>query len=287
MGIEDWKKCAVSLKDFAPKDFIINFGGGEITSVPWLFELVKFCSDMGFKTNIATNGFLLDQPMIEKMAESKLDYINISLDSIDQQTHDSLRGVQGVYQKVIQAIDLIDKFAPQTKISICSIIMKPTLDGMVDLIEWVRANKKIDMIYLMVLMQPNNTKPEQNWWQQQQWEKLWPTDQQKISQVLDRIIELKKKGYNICNPVEHIQAFKAYFKDPGKFVKKHACHIDRAVHISSVGDVFMCYEQKCLGNLHKNDLKSLWLSDFADSVRENIKKCEKNCHFLLNCNFEE
>ena len=287
MEFEDWKKCAVSLKGFAPEDFIINFGGGEITSVPWVFELVGFCSDLGFKTNIATNGFLLDEAMVKKIAGSKLDYINISLDSIDEQTHDSLRGVKGVYQKVMQAIDLLDQYSPQTKVSICSIIMQPTLGGMTDLIEWVKSNEKIDMIYLMVLMQPNNTIPEQNWWQKSQWEKLWPKDQQKVRKVLDQIIGLKNKGYNICNPVKHIQAFKAYFNDPSKFVKKHACHIDQAVHISSVGDVFMCYEHECLGNLHGQDLKNLWLSEFADNVRSNINKCEKNCHFLLNCNFEE
>ncbi len=287
MELDDWKKCAISLRKIAPDDFIINFGGGEVTLVPWLFDIIHFCKDLGFKTNIATNAFLIDKAMAKKIALSKLDYINISLDSFDESTHDRLRGVKGVYSKVMEAIELLDKYASQTKISICSIIMKPTLTGMVELIEWVQSNDKIDMIYLMVLMQPNNTAPQEQWWTNEEWDELWPDDCDKAAKVLDNIIQLKQKGYKICNPVEHLQAFKAYFRDPSKFVKKNACHIDRAVHISSVGDLFMCYQQECVGNLHGEDLKELWMSEFASKVRNNIKKCQRNCHFLLNCNFEE
>ena len=287
MEFDDWKKCAISLREIATDDFIINFGGGEVTLVPWLFEIISFCKNIGFKTNIATNAFLLDKTMVKKIASCGLDYINISLDSLDEQTHDSLRGVNGVYKKVMEAVELIDKYASNTKVSICSIIMKPTLNGMLELIEWAQFSDKIDMIYLMVLMQPNNTVPEQQWWTKEEWGDLWPDDYGKAEKVLDKIIDLKQKGYNICNPVEHIQAFKAYFQDPDKFVKKNACHIDRAVHISSVGDVFMCYQQECLGNLHNGDLKMFWMSEFANKVRNSIKKCQKNCHFLLNCNFEE
>ncbi|MCG2711315.1 MAG: radical SAM protein [Candidatus Omnitrophica bacterium] len=287
MELDDWKKCATSLRKIVPDNFIINFGGGEITLVPWLFDIISFCKELGFKTNIATNAFLIDKVMVKKIASSKLDYINISLDSLDESLHDSLRGVKGVHAKVMEAVDLIDKYALHTKISICSIIMKPTLAGIVELIEWVQSNDKIDMIYLMVLMQPNNTTPQQQWWTKEEWDKLWPDDYEEAENVLDDIVRLKQKGYNICNPVEHLQAFKAYFKDPGKFVKKNACHIDRAVHISSVGDLFMCYQQECVGNLHGEDLKNLWTSEFASKVRNNIKKCQQNCHFLLNCNFEE
>ncbi|MBU1088067.1 MAG: radical SAM protein [Candidatus Omnitrophica bacterium] len=287
MELEDWKKCALSLRKFAPDDFVINFGGGEITTVPWLFDLIKFCHELGFRTNIATNAFIIDRAMVEKMRDSKLDYINISLDSLDRKTHDYLRGVEGVYDKVMQAIDLVNQYAPNTQISICSIIMQPTLTGMVDLVKWVQQNNKINMIYLMVLMQPNNTDQQEQWWKEQAFNELWLKDYNQAAAVLDELIQLKIKGYKICNPIEHLQAFKTYSFDPNTYVKQSSCNIDHAIHISSVGDMFMCYQHQCLGDVRKISLDELWQSEHAELVRKQINNCRENCHFLLNCNFKD
>ncbi|MFH2144905.1 MAG: radical SAM protein [Candidatus Omnitrophota bacterium] len=286
MGLDDWKRCASSLREFAPDNFVINFGGGEVTTVPWLFDIVHYCYNLGFKTNIATNGFLIDERMARKMSEAGLDYINISLDSLNPQIHDQLRGKKGVYQKAMEAISLVFDYSKNTAISICSIIMEQTLSGIVDLVKWVQDNKKISMIYLMALMQPNNTHPDIRW-NREKFAHLWPSNSQKIQEVLDELIDLKLKGFKICNTVEHLQAFKAYFKNPREFVKKGTCHIDQAIHISSIGDVFMCYQHKELGSARQNDLKELWTSELSENIRAQIKRCQENCHFLLNCKFEE
>ncbi|MFH1061668.1 MAG: radical SAM protein [Candidatus Omnitrophota bacterium] len=287
LGLDDWKQSALSLRKIAPNDFIINFGGGEITTVPWLFDLVKFCHELGFKTNIATNAFIVDKPMVEKMRDSGLDYINISLDSLNRKTHDYLRGVDGVYDKVMNAIDLVHAYAPNIQISICSIIMQPTLGGMVDLVNWVQENNKINMIYLMVLMQPNNTELQTQWWKDPAFNELWPKDYKQAEAVLDQLIQLKTKGYKISNPIEHIQAFKTYLLDPDTYVKQSSCNIDHAIHISSVGDMFMCYRHQCLGDVREKSVREMWQSVKADLVRKEINNCRENCHFLLNCKFEK
>lgn len=286
MGLEEWKQSALSLRKIAPDDLTLNFGGGEVTTVPWLFELIKFCDDLGFQSNIATNAFMIDKAMVEKMHDSGLDYINISLDSVDRQTHDYLRGVVGVYDKAMRAIDLVNQYSPQTKISICSVIMEPTINGIVDLVEWVQQNEKIDMIYLMVLMQSNNTDPKSEWWKDEAFNELWPKDYKKAESVLDELIQLKIKGYKICNDVDHIEAFKTYLLDPNTYVKQSSCNIDHAVHVSSVGDMFMCYRHQCLGDVREKSIDQMWHSEHAKGVRREINECRENCHFLLNCNFE-
>jgi len=286
MGLEEWKQCAVSLRKITPENFIINFGGGEVTAVPWLFELVSFCHSLKFKTNIATNAFLVDREKAEQMAASGLDSVSISLDSREEAVHDNLRGVPGVYRKVMNAIELISRHAERTQISICSVIMAPTLEGIIDLVQWVQDNDKIDMIYLMVLMQPNNTEPQAQWWRDERFNALWPKDYKKAAAVLDELIALKRKGYKICNPVEHIQAFKPYFHDPATYVKESACNIDHAIHISAVGDMFMCYQQESLGNVRQKSVETMWRGEHAARVRARINECRENCHFLLNCKFE-
>ncbi|MFH2136935.1 MAG: radical SAM protein [Candidatus Omnitrophota bacterium] len=286
MEFEDWKECALALKKFAPENFVVNFGGGEVTTVPWLFDIVSFCHDLGFKTNIATNGFLLDEGMARRMNESGLDYINISIDSLNEQKHDTLRGVKGAYKNAMNAIDLVSEYSPDTQISICSIMMEPTLDGTIELVKWAQGNDKVAMIYLMGIMQPNNTINDPQWYKHD-FSHLWPSDYEKVEEILNQLIELKNKGYKIANQIDHIQAFKTYFFDPSTYVKKSACNIDRAVHISSVGDVFMCYRHQCLGDVREKDLGDIWISELAARVRKTINGCRENCHFLLNCNFDD
>ncbi len=285
MELTDWKKCALSLQKIAPDDFVVNFGGGEVTTVPWLFEIVSFCRDLGFKTNIATNGFLIDEAMARKIGESGLDYINISLDSLDEATHDSLRGVKGVYANVMRAIDLVNKYAPSTQISICTIMMEQTLSGVPELVRWIQDNPKVAMIYLMAIMQPNNTQGDPLWYKNE-FAGLWPKNPSRAAQVIDEVIAFKEKGYKIANRVEHLRAYKTYFFDPRSYVKKKACNIDRALHISSVGDVFMCYRYAKIGDVREDSVENIWTNDLARQVRGQIKECRENCHFLLNCNFD-
>ncbi|MFH1094276.1 MAG: radical SAM protein [Candidatus Omnitrophota bacterium] len=284
--LDDWKKCAVSLRKIVPENFVINFGGGEVTMVPWLFEIIAFCHELGFKTNIATNGFLIDEEKAWKMAAAGLDYVNISLDSLDQALHDELRGVKGAYAKAMNAIDLINKYAPNTQISLCSIMMAQTIDGMVALVNWAQKNELVAMIYLMAIMQPNNTIAGPLW-HKNEFRHLWPADYKKVEIMINELIELKKKGFKISNPVEHLQAYKTYFFDPETYVKKSSCNIDHALHISSVGDVFMCYSYEKIGDARENCIEDLWESSKAADIRRQIKNCKENCHFLLNCNFKD
>ncbi len=286
LTLAEWKSCALSLKQFALDDFMINFGGGEVLMVPWILELVSFCHGLKFKTNIATNGFLVDEAMSKKMHEVGLDYIIISLDSLDEVTHDSLRGKTGVYQRVIRAIDLIHQNAENVKIGLCSIIMEQTLAGIIELAQWAQKNEKVELIYFMSVMQPNNTYPNQQWYLED-FKDLWPKDIKKVTQVIDELIRLKKSGYKIGDTIVQLEAYKAYFLNPENYVKKSSCNINRAVHVSSIGDVFMCYNFERLGNLREKRLKDLWVSDFASKIRHQIKDCKQNCHFLLNCNFED
>ncbi|MGE5196971.1 MAG: SPASM domain-containing protein, partial [Deltaproteobacteria bacterium] len=77
-----------------------------------------------------------------------------------------------------------------------------------------------------------------------------------------------------------------YFNYPDRFVKNTCCNLDRAVHVSSIGDIFICYDWGCLGNIMKDSVAAVWYSRQADEVRKNIKNCKKNCHHLINCFFE-
>jgi len=154
-----------------------------------------------------------------------------------------------------------------------------------DLVEWAHKNTRISSINFMAAMQPNNTTPEDRWWSGK-YGSIWPKDNEKTIRVIQEIIDKKINGYKIGNPLSQLKAFQAYYKNPASFVKSKQCNLERCVLVSSVGDIFLCYDFPSIGNIKKDRLIDVWYCSQAEEVRKEISRCNKNCHHLLNC-FDE
>lgn len=285
-SLDDWKNCASSLRRITGDSFQINFGGGEPFLKEGILELIHFCKKEGFKVNVATNGYLLDEAMAKRIAVSGLDSVIVSLDSLNEKTHDYLRGVPGVYSRAKGAVGFLEKFCDGIYKGICCVIYEKNLDDILSLLEWADNDDRINSIYFMAAMRPNNTPENSQWREKDEFSCLWPKDPLKASSIIDELINRKKNGSKITNQICQLEAFKSYYQYPEKFVKKTKCNMDRAVHISSTGDIFLCYRWGALGNIKTDDVVSVWNSERAGRVRQDIAACKNNCHFLLNCFFE-
>jgi mycofactocin radical SAM maturase len=84
--------------------FYINVGGGEPMLRPDFFEVVEYCVERGVGVKFSTNGGLITAEKARKLAS--LDYVDvqISLDGIDHDTNDKVRG-EGSHAKAIRAMD--------------------------------------------------------------------------------------------------------------------------------------------------------------------------------------
>lgn len=284
---EQWKTFIKQLRDLVDEGFEIDFGGGEALMRKDVLELVSYAKRLGFRNTIASNGYLIDEDMAKKIVDSGLDSIVLSLDSLRPEIHDRMRGINGVAQRVHNAIKYLRKYSKDIHIGICTIIMKQTLEGLLDLAEWVNTNRdKTNSILFMAPMQPNNTIFDPDWYRDD-YNFFWPKDIKKLHAIIDELISRRKEGHWIGDSVVQLEAFKAYFANPDIFVKKSPCNLDRAIHASSIGDIFLCYRYAVLGNIKDGaDVRKIWRSEAAGKVRENIRKCQDNCHFLLNCFFE-
>lgn len=284
---EQWKNFIRQLRDLVDEGFEIDFGGGEALMREDILELVSYAKGLGFRNAIASNGYLIDEDMAKRIVDSGLDSIILSLDSLKPEIHDRMRGIKGVAQRVFKAIDYLRKYSKDIHIGICTIIMEQTLDGLIDLAEWVNNHRdKTNSILFMAAMQPNNTTFDPDWYNED-YSYFWPRDIKKVHAIIDELIRRRKAGHWIGDSVVQLEAFKAYYENPARFVKKSPCNLDRAVHASSIGDIFLCYRYAVLGNIKNGDgIREIWHSEAAEKVRQDIRKCQSNCHFLLNCFFE-
>ncbi len=79
--------------------------GGEPFVHPRIFELIELAKNLGLGVNITTNGTLLVKDL-DRVKNSRVDSLSISLDGFEE-THDTLRGVDGTYSEVMNAVDVL------------------------------------------------------------------------------------------------------------------------------------------------------------------------------------
>ena len=91
------------LKSFGVPVLILS--GGEPLLRPDIFDISKQAKDMGFYVGLSTNGTLIDEEMIKRIAAIGYDYVGISIDGI-KETHDKFRRREGAFDASMKGIRL-------------------------------------------------------------------------------------------------------------------------------------------------------------------------------------
>jgi len=289
LPVSVWEDFISSLKVIVDEKAKIHFVGGEPLMKDSITDLVRFSSECGFKSSMTTNAFLIDRKKAKQIAESGLDTLVISLDSLNHETHDYLRGAKGAYQKAMEAVAYFDELSSTSpKIHINTTIMAININDLIDLVKWVDAHKRVSFISFQAVMQPFFTPIDNYWYKDCEFNFLWPKDIEQVNLIIDELIRLKRNGSRITNPILQLEAFKSYFLSPDSFIKKGACNLGYdSLTVNSHGDMFLCLEKEPLGNIRNDCIKDLWSSEKIIKIRQQIKTCRKNCKLMVNCFFEE
>ena len=100
------------VEDAAKKTDNINFtGGGEVTVLPYLPELIRYTKKLGVnKVGIETNGVLLSLlEYVKKLKESGLDYCGVSLHSHKEAVSDWITQSPGTFKHTICGLQNLQK----------------------------------------------------------------------------------------------------------------------------------------------------------------------------------
>ncbi|MBU4150004.1 MAG: radical SAM protein, partial [Candidatus Omnitrophica bacterium] len=218
LTFDEAKKFVQSLSEFVKEPLEINVMGGEPLWKDWCLDLCSFISEKGFKSIISTNAYLIDEDMAKRIADSGLNVLAISLESLNPNTHNYLRGKDDVFSKVMKAIEYLEKYCGSNlTLTILTIIMEKNLDEILELAEWVNKNKALQNISFLALLETGLVQERHNWFKSQTYKDLWPQDTKKLYQLIDELIRLRRNGYKIWNPISQLEAFKEYYTEPDRF----------------------------------------------------------------------
>jgi len=82
----------------------LSFAGGEPLIRPDFFEVASYAKKKGFHISLATNGTLITKKIANGLKKIGVDYVEVSLDGVKPETHDSFRGVSGMFKNTLEGI---------------------------------------------------------------------------------------------------------------------------------------------------------------------------------------
>lgn len=93
-------------EDFNSKEIMVAVTGGEPLLRDDVFEVMEYASNLGFRWGMVSNGYLINQKVVEKMKNVGMISIDISIDGIGE-VHDKIRNTKNAYGRAINAVKLL------------------------------------------------------------------------------------------------------------------------------------------------------------------------------------
>jgi len=85
---------------------LVVLSGGEPLTNPNLGALIQRIKKQKMAVSIDSNGVLLNKEIVQDLRQLSVDSVELSLDSVHAEAHDSFRGFDGAFQKTLAAVEL-------------------------------------------------------------------------------------------------------------------------------------------------------------------------------------
>ena len=244
----------------------ISFTGGEPLLRPDIYALIAYAKSLEMTTSLSSNSLSINEKNVKRICRSGLDILYLSLDGGSPEIHDVLRGVQGSFEKTINAIQLIHASKEKSKPSVF-VNITVNKKNVADLINIVKICKELDIDGITI--QPVHDFADLQ---------LAIDDELRLNStdihVMNDQIEVLSREYGRFFPIirEYLDNFETYVKNPNELYKYRCVAAYLTVEINPYGEVFPCpVEFESMGNLREKSFKEIWYSKKSNNLRKKIK----------------
>lgn len=118
---------------------LVRFTGGEPLLCDRLPQYIKMCHERGIKTSIITNGLLL-KSKLGILVKSGLDQVIISVDGPVPTVHNGIRGINGLFEQIEDALCHIFNNYPRLYTRINTVVSDNNIRYLSQLAKWLEHN---------------------------------------------------------------------------------------------------------------------------------------------------
>ena len=122
---------------YNPRDVMFFFTGGEPLVRKDFFKLTDYANKLGFCWGVTTNGILIDEKAVEKMVETNMFSVSVSIDGI-KETHESFRKVPGSFDKILKGIKLMQESGAIPEIQVTTCVNKKNIGELEEIYQLMR-----------------------------------------------------------------------------------------------------------------------------------------------------
>jgi radical SAM protein with 4Fe4S-binding SPASM domain len=260
--------------------------GGEPFLDPGIYEIIAYAKQHGMRgVTVVTNGTLFSEPVIEKIFESKLDNLSISIDAASEAGVAQIRG-ENVLQKIIDNVTLLNRMKERAQLVLPNIVCVCTImdQNVHEIMDVVRLCRKLKIP--RIIFQPvvhDNTDQNRIDFSSEVFipEHRFPL----LDGAIDSLIEYKRSSRDnfdfIANSIPHLKLIKKYFRSALKPQELPCYSGFNRIQVVQEGKIYFCVNQSeheaVVGNMNTDSLKEVWFSKEARDLRKLIRKCVFPC----------
>ncbi len=272
LNLEEIKRIYSQAKE---EGFVVTIlWGGEPLIRKDITEIIKFVKrDLKFPiVGIVTNGWFLPEKIKEFGGD--IDFILISLDSPKAEEHDQIRGLPGLYDKIMNSITLIKANYQSISLQFSFSISKYNINRVEEMIILS------DKIGIPVAFNVINTVRHYSHGDVDE-KGMHSASDSDISKAFERILNAKKSGSKILNSEMYLNHFIG-----GK--KQYTCHTKKVfMFVNYNGDIENCLQiDKPIANLRQTSVsKVLQLPQFVKFIKESEKCYSCNSPTMIDTSY--
>ena len=175
---QEWKDLICSARRwFGPAHMAIT--GGEALLKKDALELLELAVERGFLVEFLSNGYMLTDDLAERVIRIDPEIMAVSLDAMDPELYDRLRGREGYFERATAAIrSLVEhhrRLGANCQIIVKTVVMDPNLGELTRIVDWIEELGTAKVMF-QPITQNYEQEMRQDWYEVPELNSLWIKD---------------------------------------------------------------------------------------------------------------
>ncbi len=259
------KKGLDILKKMGIVELVIS--GGDPLLRPDIAEILDYASDR-FVTTVYDNGSMAAKKLD---ALRKVDFVAISIDSLDEAKNDAIKDVPGALKSALNAVETLQKEG--IKVAVTPTISQKNLYEIVDITNYF-TGKGIPVWYCLYSFD-TSVDSNQLFRIGKANDEFVISDKQAMINLCNQLIEMMKENKNILMTKKLLEALRALYENDERTWKCQA--LKHFMVVDHLGRISGCHNHNFAGSVF--DLPKQWKSKEFKALRKTYHDCTQ-CNYL-------
>jgi MoaA/NifB/PqqE/SkfB family radical SAM enzyme len=265
LSTDEVKKGLDALRELGVVELVIS--GGDPLLREDIGEIVDYASKL-FVTTVYDNGSMAAKKID---ALRNVDFVAISIDSLDEAKNDYIKSVPGAWKNAMQAVETLHK--EKINVSVTPTISQKNIYEIVDITNYF-TQKEIPVWYCLYSYDVSADE-KQLFRIGKANDEFIITDKQAMVKLCDSLIEMKKKNKKILMTTKLLKALRSLYEEDKRTWKCQA--LNNFLVIDHLGRIAGCHSLNFAGSIF--DLPKKWKSKEFKELRETYHECTQ-CNYL-------